>query len=290
MPLRFLLSNFLQQAARARLGEMLEGRSPAAEPEIDPATLEPPHVVVLCAMGIEAGGFIDRLRPTTFTLRGITCHYAQGENRPIAVLETGMGEGAARRGCLAAIEAFQPGWVVTTGFAGGLADGVSRGHFLMADRLRHTAGGELRTGLKLTSESPGLHIGALLTTNHMVTRREEKARLAEEYGAAACDMESYAVGEACRETGVRCMAVRIISDGWYEEIPPEIAKLSGAGDTTGKIGAAAGTVWRRPAVLKEMWQLRDRAVALSDRLAGFLAGVISQLEAADPPANPSAPE
>jgi len=44
-----------------------------------------------------------------------------------------------------------------------------------------------------------------------------------------------------------------------------------------RIGAALGSLWKRPASYKDLWRLREQALYASERLAKFLDGVIEQL-------------
>ena len=54
------------------------------------------------------------------------------------------------------------------------------------------------------------------------------------------------------------------------------------GDTGSvRLGAALASIWKRPGSIKDMWNLREKATFAAERLAGFLAGVIEQLYAAD---------
>jgi hypothetical protein len=46
-----------------------------------------------------------------------------------------------------------------------------------------------------------------------------------------------------------------------------------------KIGAAAGSMLRRPSAAKDLWKLRESAITAADRLSKYLVGVIQQLPA-----------
>ena len=49
-----------------------------------------------------------------------------------------------------------------------------------------------------------------------------------------------------------------------------------------KLGAATGAVFRRPSSVKDMWNLRERALVASDRLAKFLTQLIPQIVRENP--------
>jgi adenosylhomocysteine nucleosidase len=153
----------------------------------------------------------------------------------------------------------------------------------MADEVCDLAGQRLAVGLKFAPESlaatKGLHVGRLLTVDSIVRKPAERRRLAAEHAAIACDMESYAVADLCRQRGVPFLAIRVISDAVDDVLPPEIEHLVAQRSLAGKLGAAAGAVWRRWSAAKDLWQLREDALKASDRLAKFLSGVITQLGA-----------
>ena len=60
------------------------------------------------------------------------------------------------------------------------------------------------------------------------------------------------------------------------DLHPEAQSVLAA--TTGRrIGAALGSLWKRPGSYKELWQLREQARFAAQQLASFLDGVVEQL-------------
>jgi adenosylhomocysteine nucleosidase len=153
----------------------------------------------------------------------------------------------------------------------------------MADSVTDLSGRELEIGLKMDPQAiaatRGLHVGRLLTVDHVIRSPDEKRALGEARRALACDMETIGVAEACRRHKTRFMAVRVISDALEDELPPELESLVNQKSSAAKLGAAAGAVFRRPGSVKEMWRLKEEAIKASDRLATFLEGVFGQLAA-----------
>ena len=94
--------------------------------------------------------------------------------------------------------------------------------------------------------------------------------------AIAVDMESLAVAQVCRDTKTKFLAVRVVSDDLSADLPAEILSVVGSTGTM-RVGAALGSIWKRPGSLKDMWKLRETAHAAADRLATFLDGVVRQL-------------
>ena len=146
----------------------------------------------------------------------------------------------------------------------------------MANEILDISGARLAIDLQ-TESSRSVHVGRLLTVDHLICKPAEKAALGAEHHALAVDMESWAVGEVCRQNKVRFLSVRIISDAVDDELPEDLNSLVTQKSTAGRLGAAAGTLFRRPGSVKDMLRLREEALVASDRLAKFLDGVIRQL-------------
>ncbi|MCO6459356.1 MAG: hypothetical protein J5I93_28940 [Pirellulaceae bacterium] len=296
MLLRWLVTNYVQQAARQQLEGMVvdalgnrAGPGPAGQPvasdgQAAPASEPPPcDVACLFALGVEAGGLVDLLQGY-FAARCPNYKFHQGQlaSRQVLVAQTGVGQEAAARATAELIELHHPAWVVSTGFAGGLVPDFGRGHLLMADSVVDQNDRQWDVGLKVPADQlpRAVHVGRLLTVDHLVRSSDEKRTLAERHHAVACDMETAAVAEACRQAKVRFLAVRIISDSLDDNLPPEVEKLLDQKNLASKLGAATAAIWNRPSTVKDLWRLQEEALKASDRLARFLVGVIEQLDVA----------
>ncbi|MCA9208693.1 MAG: hypothetical protein KDA55_10080 [Planctomycetales bacterium] len=296
MLLRWLVTQYVRQAAQEKLREVVVdtarqhlenqtggGHSGGGRHEAGEA--DEPFVcggAVLFALGIEAGGLNDLLQQAR-TSRGPGWKGTSGNlrGRSLLVAETGVGQSSAAEATRRLIDEFKPPWIVSTGFAGTLTPDIRRGGIVLVDNIVDEHGEQIDTGLAIdpatVSAARGVFMGRLLTVDRLVRRREERARLAETYSADVCDMETMAVARVCRERGVRFLAVRIVSDGIDDAMPEEVEKLLDRPSLAGKLGIAAGAMFRRPSVVKDMWKLRETAIATSDRLAKFLVGMIDQL-------------
>ena len=126
-------------------------------------------------------------------------------------------------------------------------------------------------------ESPRVHVGRLLTVDHVIRDPQEKRTLGQRHEALAVDMESMAVAEVCRREKVRFLSVRVIIDDVDRALPRDIDLLVRKKSAAGRMGAAAGAILRRPSSVKDMWQLKEDALVASERLAKFLVGIVGQL-------------
>jgi adenosylhomocysteine nucleosidase len=304
MLLRWIVNNYLREAAEGKVREVvsdllhkqvspqpspdssvLPPASSAPEPRTpnpEPSDPLPCDVAFLFALGIESGGVVDLLQgaETSRHKHGVE-HAGKLAGKEVVIVESGVGAKAAARATTEAIKFYQPRWVVSAGFAGGLNDSLRRGHILMADEVANLSSQRLPVGLKLDAQwlaaTKGLHTGRLLTVDAIIRQPAERRRLAAEHGAVACDMETFGVAEACQQKGAKLLSVRIISDAVDDELPPEIERLLAQKTLASQLGAAAGAVLKRFSAAKDLWQLREDALKASDRLAKFLVGMVGQL-------------
>ncbi len=304
MWLRWVVSNLLNQVAEDKVRRVVEQAKMAVEPALrgqlrtppvspgesspestadsQPDSAAPCDLIVLMAMGLESGGLVDQMSDVV-TTRCATFveHAGQLGSKRLVVCETGVGCDAAARATEDVINVFQPRWIVSAGFAGALTPNLRRGHIVMADSLIDPQRHALEVGLQIDAaviqSSPSLHVGRLLTVKDLIRYRHEKEQLAADYDAIACDMETIAVAQACRQHQVRFLSVRIISDQLDDKLPAEVEHMLDQQSFAGKLGAATRALFQRPGSVKDMWKLRETALRASDRLARFLLGTLAQL-------------
>lgn len=287
MLLRWLVNQYVGPSARQHLTqavvESLRGRPSSGrggESADSPGELAPPcDFAVLFALGIESGGTRDLLENAVTAKAGsFTEHAGTLLGKEAVVADTGVGAKAAAQAAADVIEFHQPAWVISAGFAGGLDERLRRGQILMASEVIRPDAEPLSVGLRMSGEgTPGVHVGRLLSVDQLVRTRREKETLAHAHQALACDMESYAIAEVCRQKKVRFLSVRIVSDSLEDELPKEIEQLLAQKTMAGKLGAAAQVIWKRPGAAMDLLKLQDEALKASDRLARYLTSVLPQL-------------
>ncbi len=285
---RTLVNQVVREKAQEKINEAVEARNRAAarvealatDVESLEEVIPPCDIAFIFALDIESADFVEKLTDVLTTrMPTYTVHEGMYDNRQVVVVESGVGVENAARAALDTIALHRPQWVVSAGFAGSLHPDVRKGHIVMADHVCDTEGRQLATGLKIdpSQATRSMHLGRLLTVERPVRTPDEKRKLGEKYNAVACDMESMATAAICGKMKTRFISVRVISDGVNEALPPEVEKLMNTTSLAGKIGAVAGAVMGRPAVVKDLWRLKEDAYRASDRLAKFLTGVAPQL-------------
>ncbi|MBI81689.1 MAG: 5'-methylthioadenosine nucleosidase [Planctomycetaceae bacterium] len=231
------------------------------------------------ALGTEAAGLIDELNGLV-TIRGAALREHQGwlGGQQVSIVESGVGQAKAVSATKDLIRARQPEWVISAGFSGSLVESVHRGDLVVANQLGTCQGGQLTVDLQMEAdEQAGLHVGKILMTDQLVSSSSSKRSLAEQFSALAVDMESFAVAEVCHQERVRFLAVRVILDGVDDDLPGHLGKVLNAESNSERLGATLNALFRRPSTARDLWNLRQSSLEMSNRLAKFLRSLVGQL-------------
>jgi len=289
--LRRLLGHCLRGAARKRIQDELAQaarRKVAARAAPGETCAENSCIAgVVFALGIEAGGLVDLLaRPVTRRLPAGVVRLGRLRGGAVALIQSGAGPQRAAAAARALLAGHRPRWIVSAGFAGGLAPQVKRHDLVLADSVAGPDGRRLAIDLAADPAAlgPRVHVGRILSVGQIVRQPAEKELLGRQHEALAVDLESLAVAEVCRAESVRFLAVRVVTDAMDERLPADIERLTDQPSAAARLGAAVGAIWRRPASVKDLYLLRENALVASDRLARLLADVIETLAAGAPPA------
>jgi len=165
------------------------------------------------------------------------------ESGKTVVVCGGIGAEAARRATEAVIALYVPELLMSVGFAGALDPALKVGEIFAPSRVIDAGDGssvEIATGR-------GVLVSAVA-----IAGVEQKAKLAESYGAQAVDMEAAAVARGAQARGVRFMAVKAISDESTFAMPPLDRFVGGNGQfrTTKFVTFAALRPWLWPRVFQ----------------------------------------
>lgn len=238
----------------------------------------PVDVGIVMSHASEAGGLVDRLTESA-TLRAdnFTVHLGTIHEKRIVIAVADEKIESAEQATRAIIDAHQPSWIIAAGFATGLSENLTAEDIILADRVIDSAGHQLQLNLHVDEASlrstPGTHVGPVLSS-----MSQERAKALA--GSALCaDLHSFSVAESCRSLKRPCLVVRVVTRTDADQPPPELRHLQNQSSVAGKLGAATGAVWRRPAWLKDMWHDKELALRGSERLARFLSRMIAQLPA-----------
>lgn len=196
-------------------------------------------------------GFVVGLEAEAQIARGFGC--------PVAV---GGGGAAGAATAVASLIAEGVTHLVSFGLAGGLAPGLPAGEIVVPERVRDGAGKTWLADPALSMRFGPMH-GVLLAAADIVATSAAKAKLWQETGTMAADLESGAVAGA----GLPFAILRAICDPAERDLPP--AALT-ALDASGRIKplALAGSLARHPGQIGALIGLgRDAVKARAALLA-----------------------
>ena len=184
---------------------------------------------------------------------------------------TGIGRENAERTTREFLAAHTPELLLTCGFAGGLIPELKIGDVVFeipvdGDNNDYAA---VRTKLMEGGARPA----KIACVDRVAATAEEKKKLRGETGADAAEMESGAVQAICRERGIRCVTVRVISDAANEDLPLDFNKFlkeDKSVDMSKLMMAVAKAPWKMGALM----ELQKNTKLASQRLAEVLMKAI----------------
>ncbi len=126
--------------------------------------------------------------------------------REVAILHTGVGEKICRQRIAPFLDSQAFDFVISSGFAGGVEPSLGVGDLLLAENFSDPA--LLARARRLLTA----HVARLATVDRIVETVAERDQFARALGAAAVDMETQWIAEACVERKIPFLALRVISD------------------------------------------------------------------------------
>ncbi|HEX5220309.1 MAG TPA: hypothetical protein VFZ59_12130 [Verrucomicrobiae bacterium] len=184
----------------------------------------------------------------------------------VSILVTGMGRENTRRTLLERLEQARPAFVLTCGFAGGLDPRLASGEVLFATEDSTLNAKLIAAGAKLAK----FHCGSRIATTIA-----EKIELRRATGADAVEMESETVHQVCRERGIPCATVRVISDTANENLPLDFNQLSKP-DLSLDFGKLFCAIANSPGKIPALLRLQKNCSTAADRLAVVLMKVVAE--------------
>ena len=249
--------------------------------------LGPVDVGMVFALSMEAGGVIDRMTERRTTKgNGFRFHTGLFEGRRVALVEAGIGREKAGAAAEALWNVFRPYRILTAGYAGGLSSSLKRYEVFVPRRFIRAADGsiledildvfspEATASCDDANDSPSL---TLVTCDRVVRTTAEKRKLHDTFCADLVDMETWAVVEFCARKEIPCLALRIVLDTADEELSKEVSRIADPNIGTARmLGSVVSALWRKPSSLLDLYQLKERALIATDRLADRIAELLQE--------------
>ncbi len=181
------------------------------------------------------------------------------------------------------VVSYKPDLVLTCGFAGGLNSDLKLGDvvFEIPSSSSRRESAQIESGEKLEPIYIGCYdkliaAGAkpakIFCADRIATTVAEKKQLRAETGADAVEMESAAIHAVCRERGIPCATVRVISDTANEDLPLDFNVLSKP-DKNLDFGKLFLAIARSPGKIGALMQLQKKTKFAAEKLAEVLGKV-----------------
>jgi adenosylhomocysteine nucleosidase len=182
----------------------------------------------------------------------------------ITILLTGIGRQNAEKSLREFLATHPPKLVLTCGFAGGLNPELKLGDVIFEIPQPSTFNLQLSTY--------GATPAKFFCADHIATTVAEKKALRAETGADAVEMESAAIHAVCRERGIPCATVRVISDTAGEDLPLDFNALSKP-DKNLDFGKLFLAIAKSPGKIGALMQLQKKTKFAAEQLAEVLAKI-----------------
>jgi adenosylhomocysteine nucleosidase len=190
----------------------------------------------------------------------------------VDILLVGIGRANAEKAMRRHLAAHAPALVLTGGFAGGLDPDLKLGEVIFESPVGASGGPALGCHQRLLEA--GAKPVRFWCADHIATTAAEKKELRAETGADAVEMESAAIQAVCREHGIPCVTVRVISDTAEEDLPLDFNALAKP-DKSLDMAKLAWTVARSPGKIGALLELQKKTNQAARQLAAVLEKVIS---------------
>ncbi|MEO5717192.1 MAG: hypothetical protein ABIR29_01310 [Chthoniobacterales bacterium] len=129
-----------------------------------------------------------------------------GRHHEVALLHTGVGQKVCRQRIEPFLDSQPFDYVISSGFAGGVKPSLGLGDLLLAENFSDPA------LLTRARELLICRVAKLATVTRMIESATDRARFARERHAAAVDMETESIAQACATRKIPLLSLRVISD------------------------------------------------------------------------------
>jgi adenosylhomocysteine nucleosidase len=184
----------------------------------------------------------------------------------ISILLTGIGRRNAEKSVREFLATNSPELVLTCGFAGGLNPDLKLGDVVFEVQSPES---KVQSQLLAAGAKPAKFFCA----DRIATTVAEKKRLRAETSADAVEMESEVIHAVCRERGIPCATVRVISDTAGEDLPLDFNRLFKP-DMSLDYGKLAWAVMKSPGKIGALLKLQKRTRFAAEQLADILGKII----------------
>ena len=170
-------------------------------------------IAITFALPVESSNFLSRLSGKTSVIRnGINAIRGRIGDNEVEILHTGV--------CQHRIENFlraqNVDFLISSGFAGAVGEDLQVGDLMLAENFSEP---QLLSTAKRILQTRAVHAGTLFTSATMISSKAERVAIAQAHDAAAIDMETKSIANACSICGIALLSLRVISDSPRDPLP-----------------------------------------------------------------------
>jgi purine-nucleoside phosphorylase len=187
--------------------------------------------------------------------------------------------------------------LISSGFAGSLTDQLGVGDVILAENFSDPAAinrvmqGGVPATFKLSHANTGsrelspplngrVRIVKLVTVDRMVDHAEERARIAKEHSAAAIDMETDVIAEACAGIAIPMISLRVISDSPVAPFPVPAEVLFDIKRQRTSFGRLIPYVLAHPSAIGRLSRFADQINRARTILTDAVLNVVTNIRSA----------
>jgi adenosylhomocysteine nucleosidase len=174
-------------------------------------------IAITFALPTESSAFLRRVgKKTTKSHNGVTTICGRIKNKEIVILHTGVGEKICRYRLENLLQETGFTFLISSGFAGAVREDLRVGDLILAENFSNP---ELLSVAQRILNNRIVHTAKLFTSKTIIDSLPERSAIAQRHGAAAIDMETESIANACLARGIPLLSLRVISDTSTESLP-----------------------------------------------------------------------
>jgi nucleoside phosphorylase len=174
-------------------------------------------IAITFALPTESSAFLRRVgKKTTKSHHGVTTICGRIKNKEIVILHTGVGEKICRYRLENLLQETGFTFLISSGFAGAVREDLRVGDLILAENFSNP---QLLSVAQRILNNRIVHTAKLFTSKTIIDSLPERSAIAQRHGAAAIDMETESIANACLARGIPLLSLRVISDTSTESLP-----------------------------------------------------------------------
>jgi adenosylhomocysteine nucleosidase len=229
-------------------------------------------IAITFALPAESSDFVSLLEePAANSREGVETLRGRLRGKSVVVIHTGVGRQACCRRMEIVLRREELRFVISAGFAGALKNELRIGDLLVSENYSSP---QLLRSAQPALTGDGIFQGKLLTVPDVIESNPEREQLATKTGAAAVDMETEFIAEACADHDLPMLSLRAISDTPSEPFPAPAHVLFDIEKQRTDFARLAFYLMKHPGAISRLNTFRQRVSVARKSLARTLDAIL----------------